>query len=134
MTHEKKYQFIFADIPYLLPETRLYYDQLSWVGDALYPETGFTLESDYYDAVVKAYMRLADRDSFGFIFCGWRQQLALADLFEEHENVKVTPCFVERKPFPNQIRRESTAYPLNSVECAIHIKVGDPKWANYGSI
>jgi hypothetical protein len=46
----------------------------------------------------------------------------------------VTPCVVERRPFPNQIRRESTAYPLNSVEYALHIKVGDPKWANYGII
>ncbi len=79
-------------------------------------------------------MRLADKDSFGFIFCGWRQQLALADLFEQQPYVKVTPCVVERKPFPNQIRRESTAYPINSVEYALHIKVGDPKWANYGII
>ena len=46
----------------------------------------------------------------------------------------MTPCVVERKPFPNQIRRESTAYPINSVEYALHIKVGDPKWANYGII
>lgn len=79
-------------------------------------------------------MRLADKDSFGFVFCGWRQQLALADLFEQQPYVKVTPCVVERKPFPNQIRRESTAYPINSVEYGLHIKVGDPKWANYGII
>lgn len=112
----------------------MYYDQLGWVGDAVNPETGFTLVNEYYDALVQAYLRVAAKDSFGFIYCGWKQQLPLIERLEEQEDIKATPCYVERKPFPNQIRRENTAYPINAVEVAIHIKRGNPKWAQYGNI
>jgi DNA modification methylase len=135
----EKFQLVIADIPYIctkgtfqLIQGTYEFDTLKFVGDSVFDD-GFQTSDQYFRELLRAVMAVAANDSFVFLFCGFEQQFPLYTLFSEN-GFNVTPCFVHRKAFPNQIRRRETSGPLNEVEVALFMKRGNPTWANYGII
>jgi hypothetical protein len=127
-----KFHLILADIPYIVTKGTYHFDTLEFVGDAI-REGGFTTTQEYLICFVEAYLKVSAEDSFGFVYCGFSQQLPLCEMFEEKQ-ISATPCYVNRKIMQQQMVRANTSAPLNCIENALFLKRGNPQWANYGMI
>jgi hypothetical protein len=139
----KKFDLVFADLPYFLFPDRAY-DTLEYAGDSVFPTQtkqhvkGFKDDLEFLSYFAEALFKVANQDSFALIYHSTQQEAPLiAALKKTAKNQKRKFTFSHVYSAKSELNSTAMAFantkgPINVVERALHLVIGDPTWANYG--
>lgn len=135
---------MFADIPYFLHSSTRYYDSLEFAGDKVFPAQtpyhpkGFKTVEEFLTNFAEALVKVTAKNAFALVYHSVQQEVplmnSLSKAFEKAgRNLTMHTVYSFRQePSSSTMAHCKTRYPINSIERALHLVIGDPNWADYG--